>query len=200
MKTLTFIFLIYLSLNAQIIKGKITDRETSEPLPNCNISVLGTTAGTISNLEGYFVIKLSPGKHKLVFQYIGFESDTISIFLDQNSITKNISLRQKPLSTENIYVYSERYSKAEQLILRASIEKHKTIKLLQNYSCKSYTKTTISGYEDSLKNVYGLLLEFFCVFFRVRLFTGRGPTKRIDFAGSMPFSFPLSRFWKKMVR
>ena len=37
-----------------VVKGKIVDAQTNEPLPFVNIAVLGTQTGTASDLDGKF--------------------------------------------------------------------------------------------------------------------------------------------------
>lgn len=50
-----------------------------KPMPGVNIVVNGTNTGSVSNLEGYYKIKLPEGAAKLDFSFIGFESQNIVI-------------------------------------------------------------------------------------------------------------------------
>jgi outer membrane receptor protein involved in Fe transport len=61
------------------IKGKVTDRETKEPLPGANVVVDGTTLGASSDLNGEFVILNVPvGGYALKCTFIGYRTVTIS--------------------------------------------------------------------------------------------------------------------------
>ncbi|KAA3611016.1 MAG: carboxypeptidase-like regulatory domain-containing protein [Calditrichaeota bacterium] len=160
MKILIFlIFIIVPPIYCQTLSGLIFDETQEQPLVGCNISILGTNRGAISNNEGAYILDLVPGKHQIVFQFIGYKTDTLSLTIKNKNITKTISLIAQPFISDQIVVFAGQYSEAEQLILRASREKKKNLNLVQNYYCKSYTKTSISGWADSLKDQYAMLIE-----------------------------------------
>jgi|WetSurMetagenome_2_1015567.scaffolds.fasta_scaffold61550_2 hypothetical protein len=57
-----------------IIRGKVTDQKKEEPIPFCNIAIIGKAVGTISNNDGNFSIKI-PLKYQsdtLRFSCLGF--------------------------------------------------------------------------------------------------------------------------------
>ncbi|MCS7073979.1 MAG: TonB-dependent receptor, partial [Bacteroidia bacterium] len=61
-----------------VLSGTVVDAETNEPLIGVTITLDGTT-GTYSDPDGKFLLsKVSPGKHQLVFSYIGYKKDTIA--------------------------------------------------------------------------------------------------------------------------
>ena len=80
MKT-TYIFLLFFffsfSVFAQKIMGIVTD-ENKNPLIGANIIWLGTTTGTITDIEGKFEVQTpNTPDHRLVISYVGFLSDTV---------------------------------------------------------------------------------------------------------------------------
>lgn len=54
-----------------IVMGRVTDDSDGSPLVGCNISVKGTSRGTITNLNGQFSIEAKKGE-SIIFSYIGF--------------------------------------------------------------------------------------------------------------------------------
>lgn len=60
------------------ISGKITD-ETGMGLPGVNVIEKGTTNGTSSDFEGSYNIKVSNKNATLVFSYLGFKNQEISL-------------------------------------------------------------------------------------------------------------------------
>jgi iron complex outermembrane receptor protein len=60
------------------ITGKVTD-STSEPLAGVNVTVKGTSQGTITDVDGKFTLTLPDGKKELEASYIGFATQTIAI-------------------------------------------------------------------------------------------------------------------------
>ena len=57
-----------------IIRGKITDADTGEPLPGVNVLVMGTYYGAATNADGVFEIRnISPGAYNLKISFIGYK-------------------------------------------------------------------------------------------------------------------------------
>ncbi|MFA3783595.1 DUF5686 family protein [Melioribacteraceae bacterium 4301-Me] len=72
------------SANLYEITGAIKDKLTGYSLPYASIRIDNTTYGTASNNEGQFILKLKEGSYKLIFSYIGYKTDTLSIYLTEN--------------------------------------------------------------------------------------------------------------------
>ena len=61
----------------QGIHGTVTDTK-GEPLPFASIIDMETGHGIASNIEGSYSLKLTPGKHRVRFQYLGYQPlDTV---------------------------------------------------------------------------------------------------------------------------
>lgn len=60
-----------------IVTGAVVDTN-GEPIPGANISIRGTTIGTITDMNGNYTIKV-PEKATLVFSFIGFTTQEIAI-------------------------------------------------------------------------------------------------------------------------
>lgn len=66
------------------ITGKITDKYSGDPIIGCNVTIEGETRyGTVSDVEGNYRLDNIPGAlladGSLVFDYIGYDSQTIKI-------------------------------------------------------------------------------------------------------------------------
>ncbi|HET8828438.1 MAG TPA: SusC/RagA family TonB-linked outer membrane protein, partial [Pelobium sp.] len=70
----------------RVITGKVTDAK--ETLIGVSVSVLGTSSGTQTDVNGAYSIKVKPGQ-TLVFSYLGYKSKQVKI-TDQNTV--NVSL------------------------------------------------------------------------------------------------------------
>lgn len=66
------------ALPERIITGKVTD-ETGEPLAGVNIVMKGTTIGTMTDVDGKYVISVSDNATTLVFSYIGYSKTEATI-------------------------------------------------------------------------------------------------------------------------
>lgn len=60
------------------IKGLVTDESNGEPIPGVSVYVKGTTTGTITNIDGEYVIN-APATGTLVFSFIGYVNQEIAI-------------------------------------------------------------------------------------------------------------------------
>lgn len=61
------------------VRGTIIDQATNEALPGVNIVVDGTTLGTTSDVNGKFAIEVPTGNSVLVFSYVGYMTEKISV-------------------------------------------------------------------------------------------------------------------------
>ena len=76
---LFFLLLSLTALQAQIkITGTVTD-ETKETVIGANITVKGTTIGTISDINGKYSIEVPNQKAILVFSFIGYTTREIPV-------------------------------------------------------------------------------------------------------------------------
>ncbi|MGV8090770.1 MAG: carboxypeptidase-like regulatory domain-containing protein [Mangrovibacterium sp.] len=58
----------------KIIEGYVRDSESGEPIPGVSVTVNGTTYGAITNLDGYYSIKVPRDRQTLVFSFVGFDT------------------------------------------------------------------------------------------------------------------------------
>lgn len=68
---------IVISQQAQTLQGKITDSK-GEPIIGANVSIKGTTDGTITDVDGMFSLKVSSNA-VLVVTYVGYKQQEISL-------------------------------------------------------------------------------------------------------------------------
>lgn len=57
---------------AYSIKGKVIDKQTQEPLIGATVQLLGTTMGTVTDIDGNFELKGLSGKHAIIAQYVAY--------------------------------------------------------------------------------------------------------------------------------
>lgn len=64
----------------QEVQGTVVDAQSGETLPGVNIRVQGSdTRGTVSDIDGNFNITLQSGENVLVFSYVGYTTQEVSI-------------------------------------------------------------------------------------------------------------------------
>lgn len=60
------------------VRGSVTD-QNSEPLIGVTVQVEGTTIGTITDVEGHFILANVPAKARLVISYVGMDPQTVDL-------------------------------------------------------------------------------------------------------------------------
>ncbi len=61
------------------ITGKVTDSQTGEPLIGANILVVGTSVGTITDLDGTFTLEVPAGATEIEVTYTGYGAQRVSL-------------------------------------------------------------------------------------------------------------------------
>ncbi|MCB0570053.1 MAG: TonB-dependent receptor [Phaeodactylibacter sp.] len=114
-KTLTILCFLALSLTkltAQkaILSGILTDAGTGDPL--IAATVVAGTSGTITDVDGSYTLTLTPGQHTIIFRYVGYESVTNEVGLeDGQTLELNGALKQQAAILETATVTSGKHSK-----------------------------------------------------------------------------------------
>lgn len=98
------------------IQGTVTDARTGKPMIGVNILVVGTTTGTVTNIDGHYSLEVSSLQDTLRFSYIGYKSKTVAI---DGRTTINIQLNSKVIAGQQLVVLG--YSKKKKRNLSSSI-------------------------------------------------------------------------------
>ncbi len=70
-----------------VVKGKVVDAESNEPLIGASVMVEGTTQGVVTDLDGSFTLNVKSATKTLLFKYIGYKNLKMKI-----AQTKNVDL------------------------------------------------------------------------------------------------------------
>ncbi len=82
------------------ITGVVTDAQTGEALIGVNVSVEGTTTGTITDVNGAYTLSLSPGQ-SVLFSYIGYETTSVEL---TNQTEINVALNVSAEALDEVVV------------------------------------------------------------------------------------------------
>jgi transketolase C-terminal domain/subunit len=132
LSTILIISLFSITLSArESITGTVLDAETKRPLAFANIVVEGKNKGTVSNIEGHFVLdKLGISVNDVIsFSYVGYE--VLRMKVSELQSRQVIYLKQATVSIGEVNVSSKSLS-AEQIL-----------KLVRKNYEKNYPETTL---------------------------------------------------------
>lgn len=99
------------------IKGKVTSAEDNMGLPGVNVVVKGSTQGVMTDIDGNFSISVPSDKSILVFSYLGFQNQEISV---AGKTVFNVVMISDSKSLEEVVVVA--YGTQKKLTSTGSIE------------------------------------------------------------------------------
>jgi hypothetical protein len=137
---LSFLFSI---VSAQtIVKGKITDANSGDPIPFANIIFKGTTNGTTTDFDGNYSVKIATPVDSIIASYIGYKTRSKKV---QNNSTQIINFQLEELVTNlQEVVFDAGENPAFQILRNVVRNKDKNDKRrLSAYEYDTYTKIEV---------------------------------------------------------
>ena len=96
-----FLFLLCLSFTAQAqtfnVNGKVVSEGDNEPVPGALVIIKGTQRGTITDIDGGFIMDASVGE-TLVVSFVGFNTKEILVQANQGDLTVSLTYSTSDLS------------------------------------------------------------------------------------------------------
>jgi hypothetical protein len=83
-----FVFSQSIKYPSPIVKGQVTDAQTKEAIPFAFIKIMGTTNGTMTDIDGNFTLRTNTNHFNIIVSCIGFKTDTIQINADRSTNLK----------------------------------------------------------------------------------------------------------------
>ena len=102
-------YLVFTGITGKI-SGRVIDAKTREPTPSVNIVIEGTSLGTATHIDGFYVINnVTPGVYTLVVSAIGYEKKIIkNVKVSADFTTKvNIELNEEAVELQTIVVEAQ---------------------------------------------------------------------------------------------
>lgn len=92
------------------VRGFVYEEENGEPAMFSNIVLKGTNFGGSADINGYFLInKVPAGKYILQVTYLGFDTISVPVILEENKIVdKKLFLKKSSFELETVTVSGER--------------------------------------------------------------------------------------------
>jgi outer membrane receptor protein involved in Fe transport len=82
------------------IEGNLNDAKTGEPLIGVTVRVIGTTSGTVTDVNGAYIIKIAAGVYQLAFSYIGYQSTLVRDVKVEEGQTVRVDTKLNESATE----------------------------------------------------------------------------------------------------
>ena len=93
------------------LSGRVTNKETGEPLIGANVMVEGTVLGAATDTEGnYFILQIPPGTYKVRFTMIGYQTIVMNDVRVRVDLTTTLDgkLSESAVGLEEVVVQADR--------------------------------------------------------------------------------------------
>ncbi len=102
--TLTLLLLVVIQVMAQerTISGRVTAFGDGALLPGVNVLVKGTSVGTVTDVEGRYLLQIPQGANTLVFSYVGYTRQEVAIPSGSNQV--DVTLREDVSNLEEVVI------------------------------------------------------------------------------------------------
>jgi hypothetical protein len=128
---------------AGIVKGKVTD-EKGEGLAFATVYLLGSTVGSTTNEQGNYQFNVDPGKHTVVFQYVGYKSQSKTIEIPDEEkptpLVLNVQLLPEVYNLNEVRVSLSGKDPAYGIMQQAIAKREYHLKEVQAYTAQVYVK------------------------------------------------------------
>ena len=132
-------FSIVVPIFSQGIRGTISN-EQGEAVPFANIYIPQLSTGTTSNIDGNYELKLPEGKWEILFQYLGYQTQTMALTIGKTFQEVNVRLITQDYRIPEIKVMASGEDPAYYIMRRAIALAPYYQKQVLKYSCKVYLK------------------------------------------------------------
>lgn len=141
-----FVLLCTTTLIAQTtVTGKVTDKDTQEPIPGVNVKVVGKSLGTTADFDGNFTLEVSENPpFSIEISIIGYKTATIEITQNEQEVT--IALEEITTSLDEVVVSA---SRTPERIMESPV----TIERMDTRAIQNSSSPT---FYDGLENLKGV--------------------------------------------
>ncbi len=139
--TLALLLCNHLIIWSQSIEGTIKNQQ-GEAIPFASVYAPKLHKGTTANVEGGFKLQLGKGEHEVVFQYLGYESLTETIQLDNTDLQLEVVLQTRHYQLPEVIITSSGEDPAYYIMRKAIGMSHYYRNQLKSYRAQIYMRGT----------------------------------------------------------
>jgi hypothetical protein len=120
------------------LSGIVVEAESGEALSFVNIRVEGTTLGTVSSLDGTYLLRLPPDNYTIIYSMVGYKTEKRIVDLTEKNEVVNIKLFSAAIEFPDVVVTT---TDPAVLIMEAALKrKAQQANRLNTYTYLLYTK------------------------------------------------------------
>ena len=153
---LLFIPLFSIAQTTGSIVGKLIDKEyNDEPLAFANVLIKDTTTGTISDIDGLYSFEdLAPGPYILVFSFVGYETQEISVTVEADkAVEVNVYMGASAASLDEVVITTSTRRESETAIL---MDQKKAVEIKQSIGADELSRKGVGNAAAAVTKISGI--------------------------------------------
>lgn len=147
------LLLIVMFATAADIKGVVKDSETKEPLIGASVQIDGTTVGTITDLDGSFVLNGVKGETTIVVSYVSYITKKLKINASKDTAPIEILLEPDNRQLGEVTVTARKNNETATALLK---ERQKSSIPIENIGARDLSIKGISDVQEGVKKLTGI--------------------------------------------
>lgn len=147
------LLLIVMFATAADIKGVVKDSETKEPLIGASVQIDGTTVGTITDLDGSFVLNGVKGETTIVVSYVSYITKKLKVNASKDTAPIEILLDPDNRQLGEVTVTARKNNETATALLK---ERQKSSIPIENIGARDLSIKGISDVQEGVKKLTGI--------------------------------------------
>lgn len=147
------LLLIVMFATAADIKGVVKDSETKEPLIGASVQIDGTTVGTITDLDGSFVLNGVKGETTIVVSYVSYITKKLKVNASKDTAPIEILLEPDNRQLSEVTVTARKNNETATALLK---ERQKSSIPIENIGARDLSIKGISDVQEGVKKLTGI--------------------------------------------
>lgn len=140
------------------IKGKVFDK-TGEPLIGVNVTVVGTTYGEITDIDGAYYIEIPEGTYTLEFYYLSYQTqkmDSIVCKANETKILPDIILKEEVQTLNEVVIKAKAIENNDNALTK---KQQNAENFLDGISSKSIQKSGDNNVALAARRIPGVTID-----------------------------------------
>ena len=147
------LLLIVMFATAADIKGVVKDSETKEPLIGASVQIDDTTVGTITDLDGSFVLNGVKGETTIVVSYVSYITKKLKVNASKDTAPIEILLEPDNRQLGEVTVTARKNNETATALLK---ERQKSSIPIENIGARDLSIKGISDVQEGVKKLTGI--------------------------------------------
>lgn len=135
------------------LKGRITDRETNEPLIGATVQIVGTTRGIATDIDGCYELSVDPGTYHLLVKYVGYKELHREQVKISGTTLLDFVLEADRAMLEEVSVKGRKNMENERVL---QMERQQASVAIENLGAREMSLKGVSNVQEGVKKITGI--------------------------------------------